>query len=90
MSRTLWRVWRISMRNRRRRASTCGRASVHSRGARVRYKEGATEFVTVLESQRTLYAARAQYSEYLLARFEARLSLGKALGGGWAGADAPG
>jgi multidrug efflux system outer membrane protein len=59
-------------------------------GARMRYKEGATEFVTVLESQRTLYAARAQYSEYLLARFEARLGLGKALGGGWTGADAQG
>ncbi|HTV78308.1 MAG TPA: efflux transporter outer membrane subunit [Steroidobacteraceae bacterium] len=52
-------------------------------GARQRYRAGAGDFLTVLEAQRTLYAARDQYSQYQLARLEARVALCKALGGGW-------
>ena len=37
----------------------------------------------MLEAQRTLYAARDQYSQYKLARLQAVVSLCKALGGGW-------
>lgn len=52
-------------------------------GASVRYKAGAHDFLQLLEAQRTLYAAREQYSQYKLARFQALVALCKALGGGW-------
>ena len=52
-------------------------------GATLRYKAGSADFLTVLEAQRTLYAARDQYSQYRLARFQAVVALCKALGGGW-------
>ena len=52
-------------------------------GAELRYREGASDFLAVLEAQRTLYAARDQYSQYKLARLQAVVSLCKALGGGW-------
>jgi len=41
------------------------------------------DFLTVIEAQRTLYAARDQFSQYKLARLQALVSLCKALGGGW-------
>jgi outer membrane protein TolC len=52
-------------------------------GATLRYKAGSGDFLTVLEAQRALYAARDQYSQYKLARLEATVALCKALGGGW-------
>ena len=52
-------------------------------GAQLRYRQGAGDFLTVLEAQRTLYAARDQYSQYQLARLQALVALCKALGGGW-------
>ena len=52
-------------------------------GARLRYKEGSGDFVTVIEAQKTLHAARDQFSQYKLARLQALVSLCKALGGGW-------
>jgi NodT family efflux transporter outer membrane factor (OMF) lipoprotein len=52
-------------------------------GAQLRYRQGAGDFLTVFEAQRNLYAARDQYSQYKLARLQALLALGKALGGGW-------
>ncbi len=52
-------------------------------GASIRYKAGAQDFLTLLEAQRTLYAAREQYTQYKLARFQALVALCKALGGGW-------
>lgn len=52
-------------------------------GATLRYREGAGDFLAVLEAQRSLYAARDQYSRYKLARLQAVVSLCKALGGGW-------
>ena len=52
-------------------------------GASLRYKAGSGDFLTVLEAQRTLYAARDQYSQYRIARFQAFVALYKALGGGW-------
>ena len=52
-------------------------------GAQLRYREGAAEYLTVLESQRALFAARDQLSQYKLARLQALIGLGKALGGGW-------
>jgi outer membrane protein TolC len=52
-------------------------------GATLRYQAGSGDFLTVLEAQRTLFAARDQYSQYKLARFQALIALCKALGGGW-------
>jgi outer membrane protein TolC len=52
-------------------------------GAQLRYRQGAGDFLGVLEAQRTLYAARDQFSQYKLARLQALVGLCKALGGGW-------
>jgi multidrug efflux system outer membrane protein len=52
-------------------------------GAQLRYRQGAGDFLTVLEAQRNLYAARDQYSQYKLARLQALVALCKSLGGGW-------
>ncbi len=51
--------------------------------AEARYQQGAADFLTVLEAQRNLYAARDQYSRFKLARLQALVGLCKALGGGW-------
>ncbi|HKD53217.1 MAG TPA: efflux transporter outer membrane subunit [Steroidobacteraceae bacterium] len=55
-------------------------------GARLRYQSGSGDFLTLLEAQRTLYAARDQLTQYKLARLQALVALCKALGGGWSGA----
>jgi multidrug efflux system outer membrane protein len=52
-------------------------------GAQLRYREGAGTYIVLLDAQRTLYAAREQYSLYRLARLQAKVALCKALGGGW-------
>jgi len=52
-------------------------------GAQLRYQRGAGDFLTLLEAQRTLYAARDQFTQYKLARLQALVALCKALGGGW-------
>lgn len=52
-------------------------------GARLRYQAGSIDFLTLLEAQRTLYAARDQFIQYKLARLQALVGLCKALGGGW-------
>jgi NodT family efflux transporter outer membrane factor (OMF) lipoprotein len=52
-------------------------------GAKLRYQRGSGDFLTLLESQRTLYAARDQFAQYRLARLQALVALCKALGGGW-------
>jgi multidrug efflux system outer membrane protein len=52
-------------------------------GAMLRYKAGSGDFLSVLEAQRMLYAARDQFSQYRFARLQAFVALYKALGGGW-------
>ena len=52
-------------------------------GAELRYRAGSGDFLTMLEAQRLLYAARDQASTYRLARMQALVGLSKALGGGW-------
>jgi NodT family efflux transporter outer membrane factor (OMF) lipoprotein len=52
-------------------------------GATLRYQAGSGDFLSLLEAQRTLYAARDQFNQYRLARFQALVALYKALGGGW-------
>jgi outer membrane protein, multidrug efflux system len=52
-------------------------------GARARYQAGSVDFLTLLEAERTMYAARDQFIQYKLARLQALVGLCKALGGGW-------
>ena len=52
-------------------------------GARLRYEKGSGDFLTLLESQRMLFTARDQFTQYRLARLEGLIALCKALGGGW-------
>lgn len=52
-------------------------------GARLRYRAGAGDYLSMLDAQRTLYSARDQSSQYKLARLQAVVGLFKALGGGW-------
>jgi len=51
--------------------------------AQARYQHGNGDFLTALEAQKVLFAARDQYSQYKLARLQAVIALCKALGGGW-------
>ncbi|HXJ78806.1 MAG TPA: efflux transporter outer membrane subunit [Candidatus Methylomirabilis sp.] len=55
--------------------------------AEVRYKAGADDLLTVLDAQRTLFAAQDQLAQVQLNRLQAAVSLYKALGGGWGGED---
>lgn len=51
--------------------------------AQQRYRSGADDFPALLQAQRTWYSARSQAIDYRLERLQARVSLCKALGGGW-------
>lgn len=48
-----------------------------------RYQPSAENLFTVLETQRTLYAAQDMNVQLRLARVQASVALYKALGGGW-------
>ncbi len=48
-----------------------------------RYRAGAADLLTVLETQRTLYAAQDLNVQLRLSRVQASIALYKALGGGW-------
>ncbi len=49
----------------------------------IRYREGADDLLTLLESQRSVFDARQQLSQVRLNRLIAAVDLYKALGGGW-------
>ncbi|MGY2295497.1 efflux transporter outer membrane subunit [Pseudomonas yamanorum] len=51
--------------------------------AQNRYQAGAEDLLTVLETQRTLYAAQDLNVQLRLSRVQASIGLYKALGGGW-------
>jgi NodT family efflux transporter outer membrane factor (OMF) lipoprotein len=51
--------------------------------AQSRYRAGAEDLLTVLETQRTLYAAQDSNVQLRLSRLQASIALYKALGGGW-------
>ncbi len=51
--------------------------------AQSRYQAGAEDLLTVLETQRTLYAAQDLNVQLRLSRMQASIALYKALGGGW-------
>jgi outer membrane protein, multidrug efflux system len=65
------------------------RAQESLRLAQIRYKAGADDLLTVLDAQRTLFAAQDQLAQVQLSRLQAAVSLYKALGGGWSEAEAP-
>ncbi len=48
-----------------------------------RYREGAADFLTVLDGQRTLYQSRDALGQIKLSRLQALINLYRALGGGW-------
>lgn len=48
-----------------------------------RYRAGADSLLTLLDSQRTLYAAQDDSAQLQLARLQAGVALYRALGGGW-------
>ena len=56
--------------------------------AEIRYREGVDDLLTVLDAQRTLFAAQDQLSQIRRGRLEAAVDLYKALGGGWSATDA--
>jgi len=51
--------------------------------AQARFRAGSGDFLSVLDSQRNLQAARDQLSQYRLERLRSVINLYKALGGGW-------
>jgi NodT family efflux transporter outer membrane factor (OMF) lipoprotein len=51
--------------------------------AQQRYQAGAADWLTVLETQRTLYATQDLNVQLRLSRLQASIALYKALGGGW-------
>jgi multidrug efflux system outer membrane protein len=53
--------------------------------ADMRYRAGLTDYLTMLVTQSTLYQAEDALAQTRLARFNAAVSLYKALGGGWGG-----
>jgi len=56
--------------------------------AQLQYRQGATDLLTVLQAQQTLFGARDQLAQTTLARLQAVVHLYEALGGGWV--EAPG
>ena len=56
--------------------------------AQARYREGVDDFLIVLDAQRSLYAARDQFSDIRLQQLLALVALYRALGGGWVDPDA--
>ncbi len=51
--------------------------------AELRYKGGASSYLDLLDSQRSLYAAQQTVIQTQLAQLQARVTLYRALGGGW-------
>jgi len=56
----------------------------------LRYKEGSDGLTTLLDAQRSLFAAEEDLLQQRLARLSATVDLYKALGGGWQATDADG
>ncbi len=50
---------------------------------RIQYREGSTDFLNLLDAQRTLLTAQDAHIAVILARLNTTVGLFKALGGGW-------
>lgn len=70
-------------RQRQWQSEELSQAQTAFRIAENRYQAGAEDLLTVLETQRTLYAAQDLNVQLRLARVQASVALYKALGGGW-------
>ncbi len=55
--------------------------------AQLRYREGADDFLTVLDAQRSLFSAEDTLVDAQAARYEAAIALFKAMAGGWSTRD---
>jgi NodT family efflux transporter outer membrane factor (OMF) lipoprotein len=64
-------------------AQVVEQARIALRLAEIRYREGIDDLLTVLDAQRTLFAAEDQLAQVRLSRLQASIGLFKALGGGW-------
>jgi multidrug efflux system outer membrane protein len=51
--------------------------------ARLRYENGYTSFIEVLDAERSLFNAQLQYTQSQQVQFQAMINLYKAMGGGW-------
>jgi NodT family efflux transporter outer membrane factor (OMF) lipoprotein len=51
--------------------------------SQLQYRQGATDFITVLQAQQTLFSAEDQLAQTTLTRMQAVVHLYEALGGGW-------
>jgi multidrug efflux system outer membrane protein len=51
--------------------------------SQLQYRQGATDFITVLQAQGTLFSAEDELAQTALARMQAVVHLYEALGGGW-------
>ncbi len=51
--------------------------------ARLRYENGYTSFIEVLDAERSLFNAQLQYTQTQQVQFQAMINLYKAMGGGW-------
>jgi multidrug efflux system outer membrane protein len=51
----------------------------------IRFREGVESYLTVLDAQRSLYAAEQELISLRLARLSNQVTLYKVLGGGWSG-----
>ncbi len=51
--------------------------------ARLRYENGYTSFIEVLDAERSLFNAQLQYTQTQQVRLQAMINLYKAMGGGW-------
>ena len=51
--------------------------------SQLQYRQGTTDFITVLQAQGTLFSAEDVLAQTVLARLQALVHLYEALGGGW-------
>ena len=51
--------------------------------ARLRYENGYTSYIEVLDAERSLFNAQLQYTQTQQAQFQAMINLYLAMGGGW-------
>lgn len=71
---------RIQMEAQRRQVVTLGR---YARLARVRYDNGYTSYIEVLDAERNLFNAQVSYTQTEASMYASVVNLYKAMGGGW-------
>ncbi|POR46304.1 NodT family efflux transporter outer membrane factor (OMF) lipoprotein [Paraburkholderia eburnea] len=71
------------MTRQRAQADVLDQAQIALQQVESRYRAGAQTLQTLLDAQRTLYAAKDEALQLKLARLQAAVALYKALGGGW-------